>query len=150
MVIFGSGVVTGGLLVHHAERGRERHPQRAGNAVKPAQPSPAGVMRVEFLRRVEQELDLTPEQRERVDRIVKEGQDRTKKIMETVEPRRREEFKKTIEEFRAALTPEQRNRLDTLMKQQQQRAREQRKAAPQREHPLTSPPGTNLPAATNS
>jgi Spy/CpxP family protein refolding chaperone len=146
MVIFGTGVVTGGLLVLHVQRGREHHPQRAG-AVRPAQPSPAGVMRLEFLRRIGSELNLTPEQRESIERILKEGQDRTKKIMETVEPRRREEFKKTVEAFRAVLTPEQRTRLDEMMKQQQQRAREQRKGAP---HPLVSPPLTNAPAATNS
>ena len=145
MVIFGTGVVTGGLLVHHAERGRDRHPQRIGGMVRSAQPLSAGVIRIEFLRRVERELELTPAQREPIDRILREGQERTKKIMDTVEPRRREEFKKTIEEFRAVLTPAQRKRLDTLMKQQQQRAREQRKALPPQEHLLPSPP-----PATNS
>ena len=143
MVIFGTGVVTGGLLVRHAERGRDRHPQRTGSVVRPAQPTSAGVLRIEFLRRMERELDLTPGQREPIDRILKEGQERTKKLMDTVEPRRREEFKKTIEEFRAVLTPEQRKRLDALIKQQQ-RTREQRKAAPPPERPpQTPPPGTN-------
>lgn len=144
MVIFGTGVVTGGLLVRHVEHGRERRPQHAGGLVRPAQPTSAGVIRIEFLRRVERELELTAEQREPIERIIKEGQERTKKIMDTVEPRRREEFKKTMEEFRAVLTPEQRKRLDALMKQQQQRARELRKAALPREHPPQSPPpGTN-------
>jgi Spy/CpxP family protein refolding chaperone len=69
-----------------------------------------------------------------------------KKLMETVEPRRREDYRKTVEEFRAVLTPEQRQRLDTLLKQQQQqRAREPRKA--------TTPPrerlAPSLPATTN-
>jgi Spy/CpxP family protein refolding chaperone len=103
-------------------------------------------MRIEFLRRMERALDLTPEQREPIDKILKEGQERTKKLMETVEPRRREEFKRTIEEFREVLTPEQRKRLDDLVKQEQQRAREQRKAAPLKEHPPQNPP----PGATNS
>jgi Spy/CpxP family protein refolding chaperone len=150
MVIFGTGVVTGGLLVRHAERGRDRHPQHGANVVHLAQPTPAGVMRIEFLRRMERELDLTPEQREPIDKVLKEGQERTKKLMETVEPRRREEFKRTIEEFRAVLTPEQRKRLDELVKQQQQRAREQRKAAPPKERSPQSPPPGNTPAATNS
>jgi Spy/CpxP family protein refolding chaperone len=44
-----------------------------------------------------------------------------------------------MEEFRAVLTPEQGKRFDELVKQQQQRAREQRKAAPPKEHPLQSP-----------
>ena len=51
MVIFGTGVVTGGLLVRHAGSGRDRHSQRSTATVHAAQPSPAGVMRIEFLRR---------------------------------------------------------------------------------------------------
>jgi Spy/CpxP family protein refolding chaperone len=150
MVIFGTGVVTGGLLVRYAEHGRDRRPPRAGDMVRPAQPVSAGVMRIEFLRRMERELDLTPEQREPIDKVLKEGQERTKKLMETVEPRRREEFKRTVEEFRAVLTPEQQKRFDDLVKQQQQRAREQRKAAPPKERLPESPPPGNPPAATNS
>ena len=150
MVIFGTGVVTGGLLVRHAERGRVRHPPRLGSLVRPAQPVTAGVMRIEFLRRLERELELSAAQREPIDRILREGQERTKKVMDTVEPRRREEFKKTMEEFRAVLTPEQRHRLDALVKQQQQRAREQRKATPPRERPPQSPLPANPPGATNA
>ena len=146
MVIFGTGVVTGGLLVQHVQHGRDRRPPRPVNAVRPAQPSSPGVMRFEFLRRMERELDLTPQQREPIDRILLEGQERMKKLMETVEPRRREELKKTIEEFRAVLTPEQGKRFDDLQKLQQQRSREQHKAAPPREHPPQSPP----PAVTNT
>jgi Spy/CpxP family protein refolding chaperone len=150
MVIFGTGVVTGGLLVRHAEHGRERRPPHAANVVHPAQPTPAGIMRIEFLRRMERELDLSPEQREPINQILKQGQERTKKLMETIEPRRREEFKKTIEDFRTVLTPEQRKRFDELVKQQQQRSREQRKAAPPKERPPQSPPPGNTPPATNS
>ena len=148
MVIFGTGVITGGLLVHHAQGGRDRHPQRLIGALRPAQAPSPGVMRIEFLRRMERELKLTPEQRAPIDRILKEGQERMKKLMETVEPRRREEYKRTLEEFQAVLTPEQRQRLDTVLKQQQ-RAREQRIAAPPREHSLSNPPPANLPAVTN-
>ncbi len=149
MVIFGTGVVTGGLLVHHAEGGRDR-PRRVGGLNRQGQPPSPGVMRIEFLRRMERELNLTPEQREPIDKILKEGQERMRKLMETVEPRRREEFKKTVEEFRAVLTPEQRERFDTVVRQQQQRAHEQRKSAPPRDrapqHPVPGP----SPATTNS
>jgi len=148
MVIFGMGVVTGGLLVRHVQPGRDRRPQRSGNPVRMA-PSP-GMLRFEFLRRMQRELDLSAEQREPIDRILKEGQDRMKKLMETVEPRRREELKRTIDEFRGVLTPEQQKRFDELLLQQQQRAREQRKAGPSRQHSPQNPPLTNPPAATNS
>ena len=148
MVIFGTGVVTGGLLVHHAERSHERHSGRSGTATRPPQQLSAGVMRIEFLRRLERELDLTPEQREPIDRIIRDSQDRMKKLMETVEPRRREEYKRTIDEFRKVLNPDQRKRLDQLIKQQQ-RSRDQRKApaprdrTPQAPLPEATPPGTN-------
>ncbi len=144
MVIFGTGVVTGGLLVHHAESSRDRRPVRPGAAGRPAQLTMAGVMRIEFLRRMERELELTPAQREPIELILKQGQERMKKLMETVEPHRREELKRTVEEFRIVLTPEQRKRFDTILKQAQQRAREQRKAQPPPERPPQAPqPGTN-------
>ena len=144
MVIFGAGVVTGGLLVGFSQHDRDRRPQHLVNASRPAQPPSAGGTRIEFLRRMQRDLNLTAEQREPIDKIIKEGQERTKKLMETVEPRRREEFKRTMEEFRVALTPEQRTRFDELVKQQQQHAREQRKAAPPREPaPQVSPANTN-------
>jgi Spy/CpxP family protein refolding chaperone len=150
MVIFGTGVVTGGLLVRQADHGRDRRPQHAGAGVHPAPTGPAGVMRIEFLRRMERELELTPAQREPIDRILKDAQERMKKLMDTVEPRRREEYKRTVEEFRAVLTAEQKERFDALAKQQQQRVREQRKAAPIKDRPGHSAPLTNAPAGTNS
>ena len=149
MVIFGTGVVTGGLLVRNADHGRDRRPQRTGGAARAAQASPAGAMRIELLRQLERELALSPEQHEPIDKVLKEGQERMKKLMDTVEPRRREEFKRTVEEFRAVLKPEQKTRFDELLKQQQ-RAREQRKTTPSRERsPQNQPPG-NTPATTNS
>jgi Spy/CpxP family protein refolding chaperone len=150
MVIFGTGVVTGGLLVAHAQHGRDRRPQRSANASRAAQPPSPGGTRLEFLRRMQRDLDLTPEQRDPIDKILKEGQERMKKLMETVEPRRREELRRTIDAFRAVLTPEQQKRFDDLLKQQQQRGREQRKAASPRGRPVQSPPPVATPAATNS
>jgi len=150
MVIFGTGVVTGGLLVGYAQHGRDRRPQHSANANRPAQPPSAGGTRIDFLRRMERELNLTAGQHEPIDKILKEGQERMKKLMETIEPRRREELKHTIDEFRAVLTPEQQKRFDDLLKQQQQRGREQRKAAPPRERSPQNPPPSINSAATNS
>ena len=150
MVIFGMGVVTGGLMVRHVDHGRDRRPQHSTGVARAGQPTAAGVMRIEFLRRMERDLDLTPEQRAPIDKVLQEGQERMKKLMDTVEPRRREEFKKTMEEFRAVLTPEQQRRFDELVKQQQQRTREQRKAAPPRERPPQTPAPGNTAAATNA
>ena|SRR5438309_1592301 len=148
MVIFGTGVVTGGLLVQHAERIRTPHGQHGGGLPRPPQAVSAGGTRFEFLRRAERELNLTPDQREQVDQILRTSQERTKKLMEPVQPKMREELQQTKAEFRAALTPEQRDRFDQMVKQQQ-RPREQRRPMPQRERMPEAAPGTNAAVSTN-
>ena len=44
-------------------------------------------MKFEFMRRAERELNLTPDQRERIDKIIAASQERTKKILEPVSPK---------------------------------------------------------------
>ena len=147
MVIFGTGVVTGGLLVKYSNSNRIPRPHGSGPG-RPAQPVSASGMKFEFLRRAERELNLTPEQRERIDKIISASQERTKKIMEPVTPKIREDMKQTKEEFRAVLTPEQQQRFDELLKQQQ-RPREPRRAqSPREKQPEIAPTG-NTPSPTN-
>ena len=147
IVIFGTGVVTGGLLVLHSEQMRG---PRGSRVVRQAQPASAGGSRFEFLRRAERELNLTPDQREQVDNIIRASQERVRKIQEPVTPKMREELQQTKVEFRGVLTPEQRERFDELVKQQQ-RPREPRRPAalPQRERPAAAPPTGAPSAATN-
>jgi Spy/CpxP family protein refolding chaperone len=140
MVIFGAGVVTGGLLVGHADRLNRLRPPRNPAAARPQQPVSPGGTRFELLRRMGRELKLTPEQQERADHIIKEAQEHTKKIMEPVAPKMREEFQRTTEGFRELLTPEQRARFDELLKQQQRPRGEQRHSPPSRERPLEAAP----------
>lgn len=122
MVIFGAGVVTGGLLVRQSDRltrpaGRAQPGLRQG----PFLPIPGtvGLLRLEFLRRAQRELELTPEQRERIDRILKASQDRTRTLMEPVTPELRDELHRAKEEFRGVLDEQQRVRFDELLRQQQ-------------------------------
>lgn len=116
IVIFGAGVVTGGVLIWWLEppaaHGRHNTGLRTGQIG-----SPSG-MRFEFLRRAQRELNLTPEQRERVDKLLKESQERTRKIMEPIAPEFHAELQRTKEQFRAVLTPEQQARFDEMVKWQ--------------------------------
>jgi len=133
MVIFGTGVVTGGLLVRNSQRIQILPPQANPNFQRPTQMNQApGVSRVEFLRRVEHDLPLTPDQREQIEKILAASQERTRKLMEPVTPHMREEVQRTREEFRQVLNPDQRVRFDDLWKQQQ-RPRDQRRQVPPRE-----------------
>jgi hypothetical protein len=130
MVIFAAGVVTGGLLVRHVDdqylaRRRPSQNPRGNQAF-----SPVG-MRVEFLRRAQRDLNLSAEQRERVDKIIKESQERTRSQV-------RDELQRTRTEFREVLTAEQQARFDELVKRQQQHPREQRR--PTSAAPSGSPP----------
>jgi len=136
LVLFGAGVGTGGLLVQHASQTRlARSPHSAGIA-RQTSPS-AGGMRFEFLRRLERELELTPEQRERIDKILKESQENTRKIL-------REEFQRTRAEFRQVLTPAQQVRFDELIKRPQH-SRDQKRPPGPSDHAVEAASPTNAP-----
>jgi Spy/CpxP family protein refolding chaperone len=124
IVIFAAGAVTGALLARHSA-----HPRQG-----------PGGMRLEFLRRMERDLDLTREQRERIDKILKESQEQTRRIMEPVSPALHAELQRTKEEFRQVLTPEQQTRFDQLLKHPP-RGREAHRPTGASESPLL----TNVP-----
>ncbi len=129
MVIFGTGVITGGLLVRNSHRMWSRPIWQAPQQPRPVTPAATGSLggsRLEFLRRAERDLRLTPDQRQQVDEILRGSQERIKKTMEGVTPKIRDEVQRASEEFRAVLTPPQRERMDELLKQQ--RARDQRRS----------------------
>jgi hypothetical protein len=124
IVIYGAGVITGGLLIGHlgspAPQATQHPPP---GPARPGQRISAGVMRIEFLRRIEKDLNLSAQQKQRVDAILSDGQERTRLIMEPFAPQIRQELNKTLDDFRAALTPPQQTRFDELLKQAQ-RSRE--------------------------
>lgn len=131
VVIFGAGVVTGGLLVSHAQRVNARQMRRITNALEAWRPRPAELLRngwqnprplldqrrLEFVLSVQRQLRLTPEQRMRIEQIVREGQEKTREITESIRPQLREHWAEVNKRIRAELTPEQRERFDELIKQ---------------------------------
>ncbi len=132
LVIFGAGVITGGLLVnytshdvpHQRDSDRREIPFRGGDfpgGVRDLRlPNPnspqAQVLQREFLQRLDHELRLTPEQRERIGRIIAEGQERNRQLWDGLAPQLRREMQETKEQIRAQLTPEQKVRYEELMK----------------------------------
>ena len=87
----------------------------------------AGDLRPEFLRRAQRELDLSPDQRESIDKIIKESQERTRKLMEPVAPELHAELQRTKEQFLQVLNPSQRVRFEKLVNKRQQRPHEPRR-----------------------
>jgi Spy/CpxP family protein refolding chaperone len=142
MVIFGTGVLTGALVLRYSARFDYVRPQRPGFfGSRSAEFGSPGGMRLEFLRRMQRDLDLTPEQRERIDKVLKQSQERTRKVMEPVVPQLHQELQRAKTEFREVLTPGQQDRFDELLKLQQ-RFREHRPSSRQ-EPSLTNSAATN-------
>ena len=121
LVIFTAGLVTGGLLVRYSQHTVNAHRPRFTGEVRTSAvaSNSAGGMRLEFLRRAQRDLDLSPEQRERIDKLLKEAQERTHKIMEPINPELRRELQRTRDEFRSVLDQAQQARFDELVKHQQ-------------------------------
>jgi len=123
MVIFGAGVITGGLLVSRtseARKPRANRPVPANTTNAPVRMmqnvTPSQLQRMEFLVRANRELDLTPDQRQRIERILREGQERTRALWETISPDVRKEMQLVRERIKVELTPEQRRHFEELMR----------------------------------
>jgi Spy/CpxP family protein refolding chaperone len=120
LIIFGTGVVTGGLMIANVYQ-RVPTPNAAPLAQRPAVYPPVPfheMQRVEFVHRLDKQLELSREQREGVAAIMKESNQRTKAMWEPLTPTMREEVKMVREKIRSVLTPEQRKKFDkdTAMK----------------------------------
>ena len=137
LVIFGAGVITGGLLVGYSDRALHRSVQIAPapsnprpvaanpgqfgareNRIPPPMPVP---LRKDFLDRLERELNLNSGQKDRIEKIISEGQDRTREVWQTVEPDMRRELMSTRERIRNELSPEQRLRFEDIIRRPQRR-----------------------------
>ena len=164
LVIFGTGVVTGGLLVDYSNRGQHRmwrmqkmegprlpvakQPREQERFPQPIQMPPHAGLRTNFVERLARDLELTPDQRRRIERIVSESQERTKELWKEHGQPFRKEIQETKERIRAALTPGQREKFEEMMQRSQQtrkpdeplppnerRPRDQRRPMPPQDFP---------------
>jgi Spy/CpxP family protein refolding chaperone len=115
LVIFAAGVVTGGLTVNL--RRPPAVPRWAAPGAEPSRPwltQRLAGQQGELFRRMERQLELTPDQRQRIEAIVKESQERVRALAEDLAPRTREELRRMREKIREELTPEQRRKFERL------------------------------------
>lgn len=155
IVIFGAGVVTGGLLVNYTRVSKPRpKPTPAVNTAPPWQAAPnlyhrppqevqrvLEERRLEFIRNASSQLDLSAEQRDRIEKIIRESQERTRELWSQVAPEMRKEVVEVREKIRAELRPEQRRRFEELMK----RPRKADESAPANRPPRRAVP--SVPAS---
>jgi hypothetical protein len=145
MVIFGAGVVTGGLLVQHSDSGRAR--QAVVEPTSGAQPGPprtapyilAYSSRLDFLRRLQRDLDLTPEQGDRIDKLLRQSQVNIVESWQWAEADTGDVLQWTKDEFRKVLTPVQQARFDELLKRPTRPRDPHRQSGPAERAPTNSP-----------
>ncbi len=77
LVIFIAGLVTGAIGVKRVVKPRP---------APPVQPMPPWILREQFRFELERRLDLTPRQSDRIERIMREGQERVREIWSLVGP----------------------------------------------------------------
>lgn len=146
IVIFGAGVITGGLLVNYVQHARPKlihkasavashapATNQAAHAADAVKQRPPEILSKQFLQRLEEELQLTPEQHDAIQKSISEGQNQMRKVMQD-----------SRLEIRALLTLEQQKQFDVLMK------RQFRKPLTNTNSPavltaLTNSPATNAP-----
>lgn len=144
VVIFGAGVLTGGLLVNFVDHSHPRYPHRppanivarpqTNNPAPPAAPDfpmprMAREMGKQFVQQLNDTLKLTPEQLGKIEKIIAVGQDRNREIWTNIAaPKMRAVIQEVNQQIRAELAPEQLKPFEELLKR-----------------PPRRPSGTNAP-----
>ena len=118
VVIFGCGALTGAMIFRAGRPAAVVAPAPSVVAVNTKSPAPPGwqLQRLQFFKRMEKQLDLAAEQREQIDKIMKESQERVRPLWDQIGPQMGEELKRVREEVSQVLTPPQRKKMNELMR----------------------------------
>jgi hypothetical protein len=149
IVIYGAGVMTGGLLVNQVDRPHPRNrthpdtPAAAGNSnsqtnvqglATSKSPRLPEMLNRQFLQQLDEELHLAPEQHEAIQKIMTDSQNLMRKTMTDARL-----------EIREQLTPAQQKQFDELVKRSPPRrppgATNAPPASPPAKAPATNAPG---------
>jgi Spy/CpxP family protein refolding chaperone len=134
LVIFGAGVVTGGMLVRvkipvqrPAETAELIPATNPTQGAGPQLPGLLGAGRQQFVQRLNQKLDLTPDQSAQIDRIMEGSRERVAKLWAPIAPQAREEVRKVRTQIYAILTPDQKSKFDENFRAKRPRENEPNK-----------------------
>jgi hypothetical protein len=153
VVIFGAGVMTGGLLVNNVEQLHPKDMQRPPGEWNPhpqannrdhdqprpqdlSRPHPPEMLSKQFVQQLDNALHVTPEQRDAIAKIVADGQERNHEIWTNVAPQMHKVLQDVRQQIREQLTLEQRKQFEELLK----------RFRPAGHHPPTP---TNSPSPAN-
>lgn len=119
VVLFLTGAVSGGL----ATKLYLLNTSQPASRPAPASPqAPWAAQRMDFLRRVSSRLDLTPDQKTQLDKIIEESQERMRQLWEPVAPQAQAEFQQVRTQMEALLTEPQRAKLQAILAERKSHA----------------------------
>jgi Spy/CpxP family protein refolding chaperone len=134
LVIFGAGLVTGNVLNRISEASKApaapASPRVAPHSSQPPL-SLEQLRKVELMGRVQKDLDLTPEQHARIEKIIGDSQERIRDLWDQVAPDIHDEYDDVQKKVCQELSPEQKKLFDDLMKKQQHKPKPATNAPPQ-------------------
>ncbi|HWD94453.1 MAG TPA: hypothetical protein VG938_19135 [Verrucomicrobiae bacterium] len=120
LVIFGAGVVTGNVLNRITSKTSAPAVIPHASPRSSSQPlSLEQLRKVELMGRVQKDLDLTPEQHARIEKIIGDAQERIRDLWDEVAPDIHDEYDDVQKKLCGELTADQKKRFDALMKAQQ-------------------------------
>jgi hypothetical protein len=102
-----------------------RRPERVGTR-------PPGWQRFEALRRLEDQIQLAPEQRDRIRSLIRDSEQRIRSDWEPVVPRIQAEIRELRRKISAELTPEQRERFEALFERRESNQTPRESKSPRR------------------
>jgi len=122
MVIFVCGVVTGALVIK--TQGWHEPPPSRGAAPRLGVPGPIPIW--EIISRLNSELDLTPEQLQKIEKIMQDSQATNTAIRKTIAPLLKAEVERAHQAIKERLNPEQQIKYAAFLLKEQQRTEGQR------------------------
>jgi Spy/CpxP family protein refolding chaperone len=109
MVIFVCGVITGSIVTRTVAAKAGPHPPSPVSV-----PGRGAVLQMQKV--LDKQFDLTAEQRQQIENIMKASQQRTQPIWDQIAPQMNDEVKRVRTEIREVLTPDQWKQFTDLMK----------------------------------
>ena len=120
IVIFGAGVFSGGLLVNYVQRPHPGNHRQQPPPVSPREPMDTAprpeVLKTNFVQRLDESLQLSPEQKGEIEQIVAEGQERNRQLWQQIAPQARGIAQDTRQRIRAVLTDGQKKQFEEMFR----------------------------------
>jgi Spy/CpxP family protein refolding chaperone len=116
-LIFSAGAGTGALVARRVAAvsiPKERH-------TPPSPPNTSPDKKKDYLERLDAKLNLTPEQRAKIDKLLQESQARMKQLWADFEPQTREEYRRTRKEISDLLDPAQKEIYQNMRKDREKK-----------------------------